>query len=127
METELMSTDYTYGDGKNRDSFNSGACKQNWGMERQCHPAWRNLGPDNYDTGAAMNSNRALDVQVYNECKQFFGVARWFAGHRNGQSGLDNPNTPDIARFREGWQWTFDNIANHLEDDVRFWVSIPAI
>jgi hypothetical protein len=75
---------------------------------------------------AAMNSNKSLDVQVYYECRNYYGN-NWFAGHRNGSSGLANPNTQDIQNFIEGYNWTYNNIADHLSDDVRFWVSIPAI
>lgn len=127
METEAMTTDYTYGDGKSGDAWNGGATKQNWGMMRQCHATWNSLGPNDYNTGAAMNSNRALDVTIYKECRARFAGNLWFAGHRNGATGLANPNTPDIDRFIQGYQWTYDQIANHLDDDVRFWVSIPAI
>ena len=127
METEKMTTNYTYGDGKTGDAFNGGAAKQNWGMMRQCHAAWKNLGASSYNTGAQLNSNKSLDVQVYNECRSYFGTQKFFAGHRNGASGLANPNTADINRFIAGYNWTYNNIANHLTDDVRFWVSIPAI
>jgi hypothetical protein len=126
METEQMTTNYAYGDNKTYDAFNAGACKQNWGMARVCHSAWNNLGSGDYNTMAAMNSNKSLDVQVYYECRNYYGN-NWFAGHRNGSSGLANPNTQDIQNFIEGYNWTYNNIADHLSDDVRFWVSIPAI
>ncbi|WP_425507051.1 carbohydrate-binding domain-containing protein [Teredinibacter haidensis] len=126
METEMMDTNYTYGDGKSGDAFNAGATKQNWGMMRQCHSAWSSYGADDYDVSAAMNSSKSLDVQVYNECRSYFGD-NWFAGHRNGSSGLDNPNTSDINNFKTGYQWTYDMLNGHESDDIRFWVSIPAI
>lgn len=126
METELMDTNYTYGDGKSGDAFNAGACKQNWGMARVCHSAWNGLSSGNYSTMAAMNSSRSLDVQVYNECRSYFGN-NWFAGHRNGSSGLSNPNTTDINNFKAGYDWTYNMLSGHETDDVRFWVSIPPI
>ena len=64
METEKMDTNYAYGDNKSGDAFNAGATKQNWGMTRNCHSSWNNLGSNDYSTSAAMNSNRSLDVQV---------------------------------------------------------------
>jgi len=126
METERMDTNYAFGDNKTGDSFNAGVTKQNWGMMRQCHPAWRSLSSGSYTTSAAMNSNRTLDVQVYNECRSFFGT-RWWAGHRNGSSGLNNPNTQDINNFKAAADWTNNMLNGHLTDDVRFWVSVPAI
>lgn len=127
METEAMTTNYTYGDGKSGDAFNAGAAKQNWGMMRQCHADWKNLGAGDYNQGAVLNSNRSLDVQVYNECRNYFGTQTFFAGHRNGATGLANPNTTDINNFIAAYNWTYDNVADHLTDDVRFWVSVPAI
>ncbi len=34
-------------------------------------------------------------MTVYNECHAVFGD-KWFASHRNGMSGFNNPNTQDI-------------------------------
>jgi hypothetical protein len=126
METELMNTSYPYGDNKTGDSFNAGVAKQNWYMMRQCHSAWSNLGSGDYATSAAMNSSRSLDVQVYSECRSHFGDS-WWAGHRNGASGINNPNTQDIRNFRAATDWTNSMLSGHLTDDVRFWVDVPAI
>ncbi len=126
METERLDTNYAYGDNKTGDAFNAGATKQNWGMMRQCHPEWRGYGANDYSVSGAMNSSRSLDVQVYNECRNYYGN-QWFAGHRNGSSGLANPNTQDINNFRAGYEWTYNQLAGHECDDVRFWVDIPAI
>ncbi|MDR7092127.1 carbohydrate-binding domain-containing protein [Cellvibrio fibrivorans] len=126
METEQMNTSYAYGDNKTGDAFNAGAAKQNWGMMRQCHSAWRSYGSNDYAVSSALNNSRSMDVQIYNECRNYYGD-QWFAGHRNGSSGLSNSNTQDINNFREGYNWTYNQLAGHECDDVRFWVSIPAI
>ena len=126
METEKMDTNYAYGDNKTGDAFNAGATKQNWGMMRQCHSEWRGYSANDYAVSGAMNNSRSLDVQVYNECRNYYGN-QWFAGHRNGASGLVNPNTQDINNFRAGYEWTYNQLAGHECDDVRFWVNIPAI
>jgi hypothetical protein len=132
VETETMLTSsYAVGDGKTGDSFNAGVCKQNWGMIRTCHPAWNGLSSSSYTTSMAMNgdnaTSRALDVQVYIECRNYYGN-NWWAGHRNGSSGLSNPNTADIQNFKIGMDWTNTQIQNgHLCDDVRFWVNLPPI
>jgi hypothetical protein len=49
------------------DSFNAGIAKQNWGMVRRCHPAWNALPATSFSTSTAMNTNLALDVQVFAE------------------------------------------------------------
>ncbi|WP_246434611.1 carbohydrate-binding domain-containing protein [Teredinibacter haidensis] len=126
METEVMDTNYAYGDNKTGDSFNAGAAKQNWGMMRQCHSSWTGYSSGDYSVSDQMNSSRGLDVQVYYECRNYFGDS-WFAGHRNGSSGLSNPNTTDINNFRSGYNWTYNQLSGHECDDVRFWVDIPAI
>jgi len=127
METETMTADYRLGDGKTGDSFNAGVTKQNWGMARQCHPAWQGMSSSQYSTSTAMNGDRALDATVYKECWTFFGD-KWFGGHRNGSSGLQNPNTSDIQRFKSAWEWTRTQIGTaHQCDNVRFWVNVPAI
>jgi hypothetical protein len=126
METEQMNTNYAYGDNKTGDAFNAGACKQNWYMMRHCHSAWNNLGSGDYNTGAALNNNRSLDNQVYQECRNYYG-SNWWAGHRGGESGLNNPNCCGIPEFKAGYDWTYNQIGNHMTDDVRFWVDIYAI
>lgn len=51
------------------------------------------------------------------------------AGHRNGATGLMNPNTRDIDAFIAGFQWTVANLqtADNMSNDVRFWVQLQAI
>jgi hypothetical protein len=128
METENMGTNYPLGDNKTGDSFNAGTCKQNWGMIRMCHPAWNGMTASQYSTSTAMNSDRRLDVTVYDECRAMYGD-RWWAGHRNGSSGLNNPNTQDIRNFKAAMDWTYDKLSsgNHFCDDIRFWANVPAI
>jgi hypothetical protein len=127
METEMMdATTYADGDNKTGDSWNGGVCKQNWGMMRKCHPAWQSLTANDYASARPMNTNRSLDVTVYNECRAFYGTS-WWAGQRNGSSGLANPNTPDIQRFKLAEDWTNTMVACHLTDDIRFWANVPAI
>ncbi len=128
IETTDMSTDYPLGDNKTGDSFNAGVAKQNWGMIRTCHTAWNNLKSTDFATSEQMNSSRPLDVEVYVECRNFYG-ANWWAGHRDGTAGLQNPNTPDIENFKAGEDWTNQMIqsGSHQCDDVRFWVTLPAI
>jgi hypothetical protein len=128
METEMLDTNYTPGDGKTGDSYNLGTCKQNWGMIRMCHTAWSGFGQTGYSRAEvqAMNTDRALDVTVYKECRARF-ADRWWAGHRNGASGLANPDTQDIRNFRAAYDWTLGMLAGHDNDDVRVWVRVPPI
>jgi hypothetical protein len=122
METALSDTNYPLGDNKTGDSFNAGVAKQNLGMIKTCHPAIQTT-----TQAAQMNSNRALDVQVYVECRKYYGSS-WWAGHRDGSAGIANPNTTDIQNFKAGEDWTNAQIQNgHQCDNVRFWVNMPAI
>ncbi|MFZ5892654.1 MAG: hypothetical protein ACOY0T_16465 [Myxococcota bacterium] len=127
METEKLTTDYPHGDNKTGDSFNAGLCKQNWYMMRQCHPAWKGMSASQYETSSVLNSDTKLDVTVYNECRSMYPDNQWFAGHRNGQTGIMNPNTSDIAGFRAATEWTQARLAGHTCDDVRFWVDVKPI
>ncbi len=94
METALSDTNYPLGDGKTGDSFNAGVAKQNLGMIKTCHPAIQTT-----TQAAQMNSDRALDVEVYVECRKYYGSS-WWAGHRDGSAGIANPNTTDIQNFK---------------------------
>ncbi len=128
METlDMTAASYAYGDGKWGDSFNAGVAKQNWLMMRACHTPWNGLDTEDYATSAALNSDLALDVQVFTECRSYYG-SQWWAGHRAGQSGLDGTHsTDDIDRFKRAMDWTNDMLEGHFTDDVRFWVDVPAI
>lgn len=127
METEMMDTNYAYGDNKTGDSWNGGVAKQNWGMMRECYEPYRGLGTDGY-TSIDINENLATDVAVYDACRDYFGD-RWWAGHRNGASGLQNPNTADIQNFKAAEDWTYEMLSSgdHFCDDVRFWARVQAI
>ncbi|KAG8767669.1 hypothetical protein FRC12_006117 [Ceratobasidium sp. 428] len=96
METENMQATYTYGDGKTGDSFNAGIFKQNWYMLRSATNRYRGQSSSQYNNAAEMNSNLGLDISERHEAQNFYGETKWFAGHRNGQTGLSNPNTQDI-------------------------------
>lgn len=56
LETERMSTDYTFGDGKTYDSANFGIFKQNWGMMRVCGTRYGFAGQsqNNWKNGAVL-------------------------------------------------------------------------
>lgn len=52
------------------------------------------------------------------------------AGHRNGETGLNNPWTQDIANYKAAIQWIqqqIDTNSKYKSDDTRFWVNVPAI
>jgi hypothetical protein len=74
----------------------------------------------------AINSSRSADVSNWNRLRSYWGSKYW-AVHRNGESGANNPNTADIQRFKEANDWTNSHIGGHLSDDIRFWVDVPAI
>lgn len=121
METEGMNTNYTYGDGKSGGSFNAGRCKMNqWEADQSGVGRGSNSAFWNYC------KNASGDVSTWNAIRSHFGGNYW-AVHRNGSSGLSNPNTQDIKNFKAANDWTNSKLSGHLTDDVRFWCSIPAI
>lgn len=70
------------------------------------------------------------DVASRWDCQNYYGYDKWFAGHRNGATGLNDPYTPDIARYKAGIQWIqnqIDSDYKYRTDDTRFWVDIPPI
>ena len=131
LETDTMQADfYPYGDNKTEDSANFGIFKQNWYMIRSAVPQYQSFTASDYNTGAALNQDLNLDVQVLHTSQQFYGLDTWFAGHRNGQSGLSNPETADINTYKNAVYWIRDQLNSHpkyLTDDTRFWVEVIAI
>jgi hypothetical protein len=131
LETDTMTTTYTYGssspqpssvfcpgpskvyiinflagDGKTSDAANFGIFKQNWGMLRECSPQFKGQSAGDWNNGAVLNSNLQQDVTARHDCENFYGRDKWFAGHRNGASGLSNPNTADINSRHPPVQFT---------------------
>ena len=130
LETDNMGTNYAYGDNKRDDAANFGIFKQNWGMLRVACSRFRGQSTAQWNNGAVLNSNLSADIQCLHESQSYYGVDRWFAGHRNGSSGLANPNTADINRYRTAVYWIRDRINSNsanLSNDVRYWVNVPAI
>ncbi|KAJ5354354.1 uncharacterized protein N7496_012787 [Penicillium cataractarum] len=132
LETETMTTDYAYGDGKTNDSANFGLFKQNWGMLRVCATRYGLAGQTEADwnNGALLNSNVYADVASRWDCQDYYGIDLWFAGHRDGASGLANPNTADIDNYKNAVYWIQDQIDSnsiYQSDDTRFWVDVAAI
>ncbi|CRG90978.1 hypothetical protein PISL3812_08026 [Talaromyces islandicus] len=133
LEIETMNTaDYTYGDGKIYDSANFGMFKQNWGMLRECayRYGFEGQSENDWNNGAKLNSDVYADVASRWDCQEYYGYDKWFAGHRDGSSGLANPYTQDITSYKNAVEWIQQQIESKDEykrDDTRFWVNIPAI
>jgi hypothetical protein len=151
-------SDNLQGDGKTGDAANFGLFKQNWGMLRVCASragfagqaasSWNNgakvkyvthlisspLAPHHIFPGhLAYNrysSDIYADVAARWDCQNYYGYDKWFAGHRNGASGLSNPYTQDISNYKTAVQWIqsqVDSDAKYKSDDTRFWVDVVAI
>jgi hypothetical protein len=131
LESDDMAATYRYGDGKTGDAANFGIFKQNWLMIRSSWKQYANLKDTDYNLGAILNKDLKLDIRVLHGSQAYYGLSRlWFAGHRNGQSGLDNPNTPDIATYRNAVHWIRDQLnanSKFRTDDTRFWVRVKPI
>lgn len=90
------------------------------------------------------------DVAARWDCQEYYGYDLWFAGHRNGATGLTYPNTADINSkpsvsernngkgllltkclgYKSAVQWIESQINSdpkYRSDDTRFYVNVPAI
>ncbi|RYN30746.1 hypothetical protein AA0114_g12253 [Alternaria tenuissima] len=130
LETERMNTNYAYGDNKQNDAANFGIFKQNWGMLRVCCSHFKGQSQSSWNNGAVLNSNLNADVQCLNECQSYYGQNKWIAGHRNGETGLNNPNTQDIRNYIDGVKYIEKQLLtqpNGLTNDVRYYIYVVPI
>ncbi|CAG8899228.1 unnamed protein product [Penicillium egyptiacum] len=154
LETKTLTTDYVYGDTKTEDAANFGLFKQNWGMLRVCATRYGLAGQprSSWNNGALLNTNIYADVASRWDCQNYYGTDLWFAGHRFGSSGLENPNTEDInsmpfshtrrlilpcrrsnalcIEYKSAVYWIqqqIDSNSVYKSDDTRFWVDVTAI
>ncbi|KAF2023703.1 hypothetical protein EK21DRAFT_118495 [Setomelanomma holmii] len=130
LETERMDTSYAYGDNKQNDSANFGIFKQNWGLLRVCCSRFKGQSQSDWNNGAVLNSNLNADVQCLSECQSYYGRDRWLAGHRNGATGLANPNTQDIKNYINAVSYIEQQMLtqpNGLTNDVRYWMYVVPI
>ncbi|KAI0182359.1 hypothetical protein EV127DRAFT_378887 [Xylaria flabelliformis] len=132
LETETMTTNYPYGDNKQNDSANFGVFKQNWGMLRVCgkRAGFAGQSQADWNNGAKLNSDIYPDVASRWDCQEYYGYDVWFGGHRNGASGLANPYTDDINKYKSAVQWIqsqIDGNPSYKSDDTRIWVDVNAI
>ncbi|CAO3674043.1 unnamed protein product [Rhizopus stolonifer] len=130
LETEDLKTDYAYGDNKSGDSTNFGIFKQNWFMLRTSASQFKGQTAGQVKNGEILNRDLKADIKARQDSQNYYGADKWFAGHRNGQSGLSQPHTQDIENYKNGVNWIHDQLASnkkYLSDDTRFWVDVVAI
>ncbi|KAI9935132.1 hypothetical protein ASPWEDRAFT_116569 [Aspergillus wentii DTO 134E9] len=130
LETDTMTTDYTYGDGKTGDGTNFGIFKQNWYMLRTSSSEFMGETTAQVADGAILNSDLGKDIKARHDGEEKLGFDIWFAGHRDGQSGVEKPNTPDIKGYKDAVLWIQEQIESdkkYQSDDTRFWVKVKAI
>lgn len=101
-----MQTNYAYGDNsasfhfpsipeqrlkilESGDAANFGIFKQNWYMIRAACSRFSGQSASQYNNGAALNSDLNADIECRHASQNYYGYDRWFAGHRNGQSGIE--------------------------------------
>ncbi|PKY04662.1 hypothetical protein P168DRAFT_326474 [Aspergillus campestris IBT 28561] len=130
LETENMGTDYKYGDGKSGDATNFGIFKQNWMMLRLSASEFKGMSAEEVDEGAVLNEDLGKDIQARHDSEEFYGFDKWCGGHRNGETGLGNPDTDDIHNYMAGITWIQEQIESDEKfqtDDTRFWVDVVPI
>jgi hypothetical protein len=131
LETDAMTANYKYGDGKTEDAANFGIFRQNWLMIRSSWPAFASLTATDFHRGAALNNNLDLDIRILHASQNNYGMNRlWFPGHRMGGTGLRNPHVVNFNEYRSAVYWIRDQInANkkYLTDDTRWWVDVGPV
>ncbi|GGM94334.1 hypothetical protein GCM10011609_34750 [Lentzea pudingi] len=130
LETERMDTNYPYGDNKRDDAANFGIFKQNWYMLRSKCDRFRNQSTGEWNNGASLNSNLSADISCLHQSQNSNGMNTWFGGHRNGQTGINNPNTGDINGYKAAVYRIRDQLnrnSSNLSNDIRFWVDVRPI
>jgi hypothetical protein len=131
LETDTMQAGfYPYGDGKTNDATNFGVFKQNWYMLRNACSSFSGRLPTQYNSGAILNASLSTDIACLNQSQRFYGTNIWFAGERYGQTGLSNPNLPDITRYKTAVYWIQNQLTSrptNLSNNTRFWVAVPSI
>lgn len=131
LESEELKTDYVYGDNKTGDSANFGIFKQNFFMLRTSTSQFKKYtSPDSYNVGSILNKKLAQDIKARHESQNFYGADVWFAGHRNGETGIHHPYTQDITDYKNGVNWIHSQLMSnekYLTDDTRFWIDVVPI
>ncbi|KAB8067769.1 hypothetical protein BDV29DRAFT_163033 [Aspergillus leporis] len=131
LESDAMdASTYPYGDGKTGDATNFGIFKQNWMMLRTSATEFLGQKPEDVKNGEILNTVLSKDIKARHDGEKKYGFDVWYAGHRNGQSGLDNPNTQDINNYRSAVKWIKSQLEGdkkYQSDDTRFWVEVVAI
>ncbi|KAF5583100.1 uncharacterized protein FSUBG_13221 [Fusarium subglutinans] len=132
-----IKTQISIGGGKTLDAANFGVFKVNWGILRVCAKRAGFVGQATFVTRTRSptalfthSSDIYADVASRWDCQEQYGYDKWFAGHRNGATGLSNPNTEDIRFYRESVEWIqkqIDSKSTYKTDDTRFWVDVTPI
>jgi hypothetical protein len=131
LETDTMeASSYPYGDSKTGDSANFGIFKQNWYMLRTSCGQFEGQTAGDYNDGAVLNSNLSEDVSCINQSQSHYGISQWFAGQRDGQSGLSDPGQSVITEYETAVYWIeaqLNSSSANLSNNTRYWVEVPAI
>lgn len=128
LETDSMSSNYTYGDGKSGDAANFGFMKNNWYMYRQSVSNFRGQSSSQYNNGAIANGNYGNAVSFCNQCISHFGWTSFWEVQRGGQGRIGNWNA-DTAEYYNAIAWIQAQVTNNnaWHNDTRYWVNVPAI
>jgi glycosyl hydrolase family 134 len=99
-------------------------------MIRSSTSEFKKYGPEDYNEGSILNIDLKQDIKIRQESENFYGLDKWFAGHRNGETGLNNSDTQDITNYKNGVIWIKKQIESdkkYLTDDTRFWIYVKPI
>ncbi|GAB4001790.1 hypothetical protein GCM10029992_38240 [Glycomyces albus] len=105
LETDTMSTGYAYRDNKTHDAANFGIFKQNWHMLRNSCSWFTGQCVNDWNNGSRLNGDLGAELYCRHATQSHYGEFVWFTARRNGESGLNNPNTSDINKCRTAVYW----------------------
>ena len=128
LETDSMSSNYTYGDGKTGAAANFGFMKNNWYMYRTAVSNFRGQSSSQWNNGAIANGNYSNAVNFCNQCINYFGWTTFWEVQRGGQGRIGNWNS-DTAEYYNAVNWIYQEVSenNAWHNDTRYWANVPAI
>ncbi|KAF7585352.1 hypothetical protein BBP40_011167 [Aspergillus hancockii] len=77
-------------------------------------PGWQRGNPQ-ADDNHYPTSDLGKDIEAGHDGEEHYGFETWFSGHRNGETGINNPGTADINAYIDAIEW----IQQQIESDAK--------
>lgn len=83
-----------------------------------------------WNNGAALDSNLSADISCLHQGRNAYGMTVWSGGHRNGQTGVNNPDTSSVNGYKTAVYRIRDQLNGNSANpgnDIRFRVDVRPI